>query len=100
ALEDNLRTSQDRRANYEKAQANLELLALEIDRLENKIRSLAELAINRQEPDYISGQIDQVAHSMLETEKTMNDLRFATDLAPMTEEAAELLRYPPVQVMN
>ena len=88
------------RENYEKARANLELLQLEVDRLENKIKSLAELAVNRQEPDFISGQIDQVAHSMLETEKTMNDLRFATDLAPLTEEAPELLRFPPVQVME
>ena len=59
----------DRLANYEKAKANHELVQLEIDRLENKIKSLAELSVNRQEPDFISGQVDQVAGSMLETEK-------------------------------
>ena len=75
ALEDNLQTSRDRLANLQRARDNFELVKLEIDRLENKIRSLSELAVNRQEPDYISGQVDQVAASMMETEKTMNELQ-------------------------
>jgi hypothetical protein len=49
------------------------------------------LAVNRQEPDYISGQVDQVASSMLETEKTMNELRFVTGLDSV-EEAPSLLQ--------
>ena len=93
-LEDNLQTCKDRLANYEKAQNNYELVGLEIDRLENKIRTLAELAVNRQEPDFISGQVDQVAGGMIETEKTMNDLQFATGLGPLDEEPPELLRQP------
>lgn len=100
ALEDNLQTSKDRLANYEKAQANHELVQLEIDRLENKIKSLAELSVNRQEPDFISSQVDLVAGSMLETEKTMNDLQFATGLAPLDEEVPELVQSPPVQVIR
>jgi DNA repair exonuclease SbcCD ATPase subunit len=80
ALEDNLQTSRDRLANLKRARDNFDLVKLEIDRLENKIRSLSELAVNRQEPDYISGQVDQVAASMLETEKTMNELQFVTGL--------------------
>lgn len=96
-LEDNLKTCQDRLANYEKAQDNHELVGLEIDRLENKIRSLAELAVNRQDPEFISGQVDQVAHSMLETEKTMNDLQFATGLGPVEDAAPELVQAKQVQ---
>ena len=80
ALEDNLQTSRDRLANLQRARDNFDLVKLEIDRLENKIRSLSELAVNRQEPDYISGQVDQVAASMMETEKTMNELQFVTGL--------------------
>jgi hypothetical protein len=98
-LEDSLQTSKDRMANYEKAQANHELVLLEIDRLENKIKSLAELSVNRQEPDFISAQVDQVTGSMLETEKTMNDLQFATGLAPIDEEVPELVQ-PPVQMVR
>ena len=89
-LEDNLQTSQDRLTNWQRARDNFELVKLEIDRLENKIRSLSEMAVNRQEPDYISGQVDQVAASMLETEKTMNELQFVTGLDTV-DEAPSLL---------
>jgi hypothetical protein len=95
-LEDNLQTSRDRLANYEKAESNHELVGLEIDRLENKISSLAELAVNRQEPDFIAGQVDAVAGSMLEMEKTMNDLQFATGISATDEDVPDLMR-PPVQ---
>ena len=46
------------------------------------------------------GQVDQVATSMVETEKTMNDLQFATGLAPVDEEVPELLASPPVQIVR
>ena len=62
------------------------------DQLENKIRSLSEMAINRQEPEFISNEVGHVASSMMETERTMNDLQFATGLAAVTEETPELLR--------
>ncbi|HWB09407.1 MAG TPA: hypothetical protein VG826_09295 [Pirellulales bacterium] len=93
-LEDNLQTCRNRLENYEKARQNFELVHLEIDRLENKIKSLSELAINRQEPDFISGQIDQVASSMLEAEKTMNDLQFATGLSAADEAVPSLMERP------
>ena len=90
-LEDNLQTSRDRLANLQRARDNFDMVKLEIDRLENKIQSLSELAVNRQEPDYISGQVDQVASSMMETEKTMNELRFVTGL-DTADEAPSLLQ--------
>lgn len=91
ALEDNVQTCRNRLANYDKARENFDLVHLEIDRLENKIKSLSELAINRQEPDFISGQIDQVASSMLDAEKTMNDLQFATGLSTADEAVPSLM---------
>ena len=81
----------DRLANLQRARDNFDLVKLEIDRLENKIQSLSEMAVNRQEPDYISGQVDQVATSMLETEKTMNELRFVTGLETV-DDTPELMR--------
>lgn len=94
-LEDNLRTSQDRARNYERARANHEFVELEIDRLENKIKSLAEVAVNRQEPEFVSAQVDQVASSMLETERTMNELQVFTGLTPTDDEAPPLLDMVP-----
>ncbi|MBI2824754.1 MAG: hypothetical protein HYX69_08715 [Planctomycetia bacterium] len=97
ALEDNLQTCNDRLANLRKAKQTYEILQLELERLENKIRSLSELAVNRQEPDFITGQVDQVASSMVETERTMNELQFATGLQSLHEEAPQLLQRPTVQ---
>jgi hypothetical protein len=90
-LTDNLATSQDRLRNYDHAQANYEFVELEIDRLENKIASLAEVAVNRQEPAFVSSQVDQVADSMLNTEKTMNDLQVFTGLEDLDDEVPVLL---------
>lgn len=90
-IEDNLQTCRDRLANYQKARANFEFIQLEINRLENKIQSLSELAVNRQEPDFVSGQVDQVATSMVQTEQAMNDLRFATGLGAVEESVPQLL---------
>ena len=92
ALQDNLETSLSRLANLQKARENHQLVELEIDRLENKIRSLAEMAVNRQEPEFVSSQVDSVASSMLDTERTMNELQFATGLNALDDKAPELLR--------
>ncbi len=92
-LEENLATSRTRLANYEKAQENAELMTLEIERLENTIQSLSELAINRQEPDFITEQINTVSDSMVQTEKTMGELQFVTGLnAQDDEQVPSLLR--------
>ncbi len=96
-LDDNLQTCRDRLLNYQKAKGNYELVLLEVDRLENKIRSLSELAVNRQEPDFVSTQVDQVAASMLQTERTMNELQFATGLATVDEQPPALLNRETVQ---
>lgn len=92
ALQDNLDTSRNRLANLTKAHENYELIGLEIDRLENKIRSLSEMAVNRQEPEFISSEVDHVASSMVDTERTMNELQFATGLNSFDNEPPELLR--------
>lgn len=92
ALQDNLQTSRNRLTNLTKAHENYELIGLEIDRLENKIRSLSEMAVNRQEPEFISSEVDHVASSMVDTERTMNELQFATGLNSIENEPPELLR--------
>ena len=99
ALEDNLETCRARLTNLQKARDNNELVQLEIDRLENKICSLSELAVNRQEPDFIVRQVDQVASSMVQTERTMNELQFATGLA-VDEEVPQLAQRSAAEVKS
>ncbi len=92
ALTDNLETSQTRLANFQKARDNLQLVELEIDRLENKIRAISEMAVNRQEPDFISGQVDEVAGSMVQTERTMSELDFLTGLDAADEAVPPMMQ--------
>lgn len=92
ALQDNLETNRQRLANWNKANENYQLIELELDRLENKIRSLSEMAINRQDPEFITSEVDHVASSLLDTERTMNELQFVTGLRPEESEAPSLLR--------
>lgn len=98
-VEDNLQTSQARLANYKKAEENHELMGLEISRLENTIHSLSELAVNRQEPEFVTSQVDQVASSVVQTERTMNELQFATGLAT-DEEVPRILERQTVPARN
>jgi len=95
ALADNLETSRTRLQNLTKAHQNHELIQLEIDRLSNKIQTLSEIAVNRQEPDFIAGEVDAVASSMLETERTMNELQFATGLPAEDHVVPDLMTRAP-----
>ncbi|MFO0892160.1 MAG: hypothetical protein U0790_23855, partial [Isosphaeraceae bacterium] len=80
ALQDNLDTCQARLANLQKARENSELIEAELARLESKISSITELAINRQDPQFVTSQVDQVASSLVRTEEAMKELQFATGL--------------------
>lgn len=94
ALKDNLKTTQERIANYERAETNYQFVNLELDRLENKIKALSEMAINRHDPDFISSQVDQVADSLIDTEKTMTELQHVTGLGTIDEEVPEMMSAP------
>jgi hypothetical protein len=98
ALEDNLETCRARLTNLHKARENSELVEAEIERLENKIRSITEMAINRQDPQFVSGQVDQVAESLVHTEETMNELRFATGLDPTDDATPSIIPRDPCSV--
>ncbi|QEH36726.1 hypothetical protein OJF2_53110 [Aquisphaera giovannonii] len=90
-LQDNLETCRARLANLEKAKENYELVDAEIGRLENKIQSITEMAINRQDAQFVAGQVDQVASSLVQTEQAMNDLQFATGLGPLDDAAPAIV---------
>ena len=99
-LAENLATCQERLANLKKAHDDLQLVELQIDQLENRIRSLSEMTFHRQEPEFISGQVEQVASSMVQTEQTMNELRFATGLETLSDEPPPLLHPVDAEVVK
>ncbi|MFH0901740.1 MAG: hypothetical protein V2A73_14015 [Pseudomonadota bacterium] len=85
ALKDSLATAELRLDNFEKANGNAEFVAIELNRIENKIQALAELAVNHQDPDYISGQVDSLARNFTETEQAIRDLNEIDGLADEIE---------------
>jgi hypothetical protein len=74
SLRDTLATQEVRLDNYRKAAANAGFVAVEIDRLEGKIQALSEMAVNRQDPDFISREVDSVAASMHHTEAAISEI--------------------------
>ena len=59
--------------------------------IEAKIQALTEAAVNRQDPDFLSGQIDAVSESMQTTEKTISELQQLTGLMDQMEEPPAIL---------
>jgi hypothetical protein len=78
SLTDSLATAQLRAENYSKAESNAEFVDIELDRIEQKIQALTEMAVSTEDPDYISSQVDSVADSMVATEKAIRDLNYIT----------------------
>ena len=77
--------------NYERAKKNAEFVSIELDRIEGKIQALAEMAVNRQDPDFLSSQVDSAAESMRQTEKAVSELQHLTGLADQLEEPPAIL---------
>ncbi len=90
-LEDNQRTCQLRLQNFEQARDSFELVKAEQQRLESRIRSLAEMGISRGDPAGFSTQVDNVAGSIAETEKTLEDLQFVTGFSAEDEAVPEII---------
>lgn len=89
-LLDNQATLKERMENYAQAKSNFLFIDLELDRVENKIKSISETSVNRRDPEYISGQIDSVANSMKDTERTMSDLQFISGLGELEDDIPQL----------
>jgi hypothetical protein len=91
SLQDSLATAELRLENYRKAEQNAHFVAVELDRIEQKIHALNEAAVNRQDPDFISSQVDSVAESMRQTEKAIGELQAITGLVEELEEPPAIL---------
>lgn len=94
SIQDNLETSKMRLRNFDLAKENYNFILLELDRLENKISSILEVSINRQDPDYILNEVDSISQSVQETERTIGELDFLTGLGVEDDHV------PPVLQMN
>ena len=91
SLTDNVSAQETRLANFQKALKNAEFVRIELDRIEAKIQALTEASINRQDPNFLSGEIDSVSESMKTTEKTISELQQLTGLMDQMEEPPAIL---------
>jgi hypothetical protein len=91
SLQDSVASGELRLDNYQRAKKNAEFVSLELDRIEGKIQALAEMAVNRQDPDFLSSQVDSAADSMRQTEKAVTELQHLTGLADQFEEPPAIL---------
>jgi hypothetical protein len=80
SLQDSLATAQLRRDNLTKAQGNAEFVAAELDRLENKIQAVTEMAVSHSDPDEMSSRIDAIAEGISQTEQTIRELQNITGM--------------------
>jgi len=91
SLQDSLAMGELRLDNFNRAKKNAEFVSLELDRIEGKIQALAEMAVNRQDPDFLSSQADSAAESMRQTEKAVSELQHLTGLGEQLEEPPPIL---------
>ena len=91
SLTDSVAAQELRLQNYERAQNNSEFVRVELDRIEAKIQVLAESSVNRQDPDFLSRQIDSVTESMQSTEKAISELQQITGLVDEMQEPPAIL---------
>lgn len=91
SLQDSLAMAELRLDNFARAKKNADFVSIELDRIEGKIQALAEMAVNRQDPDFLSSQVDSAAESMRQTEKAVSELQYLTGLADRLEEPPAIL---------
>lgn len=91
SLQDSVASAELRIDNFARAKKNAEFVSLELDRIEGKIQALAEIAVNRQDPDFISTQVDSAAESMRQTEKAVTELQHLTGMAEQLEQPPPIL---------
>ncbi len=91
SLQDSVAMGELRLDNFGRARKNAEFVSLELDRIEGKIQALAEMAVNRQDPDFLSSQVDSAADSMRQTEKAVSELQHLTGLADQFQDPPAIL---------
>jgi hypothetical protein len=100
SLQDSIASGELRLDNYSRAKKNADFVSIELDRLEGKIQALAEMAVNRQDPDFLSDQVDSAADSMRQTEKAVSELQHLTGLADQLEEPPAIMATDLRQVLR
>ncbi len=74
SYQERLTTSQARLDYHDRTLRDAEFLRVELDRVEEKILALSEMAVNQHDPNVLSAEIDAAASSMQATETSLSTL--------------------------
>jgi chemotaxis protein histidine kinase CheA len=81
SIDDSISTAELRKENIDKAKQNAEFVEAELDRLENKIHAVTEMAVGHTDPDEMSSRIDAISEGISQTEQTIRELQSITGVA-------------------
>lgn len=98
SITDSIATAELRLENYRRSERNAEFVDVELDRIEGKIQALSEMAINHQDPDYISSQVDSVAESVAHTEDAIREMHHITGMQEELGAAPDILDLEELEV--
>jgi hypothetical protein len=101
--QERLATTQSRLDYHDRTARDADFLRVELDRVEEKILALSEMAVNQHDPNVLSAEIDAAASSMQATESSLSTLSLGTPMttpgpapaildAPMSEASGPLAR--------
>lgn len=79
ALQDKLAILRQRLENYDHAKDNRDLLAIELDRIEQKVHAIGEMMLNSRNTGDIGAQVDGIAEGVSVTEEALRGL----DITPV-----------------
>jgi len=79
ALQDKLAILRQRLENYDRAKDNRDLLAIELDRIEQKVHAIGEMMLNSRNTGDIGAQVDGIAEGVSVTEEALRGL----DITPV-----------------
>ena len=91
SLQDSVQTAQARKDNIVKARGNAEFVSTEIERLENKIAAVTEMAVGETDPDQMSSRIDAISEGISQTEATIRELQKITGITDAAENTPSIL---------
>jgi hypothetical protein len=75
-------TAQARVDYHDRTEKDANFLAAELDRVEDKILALSEMAVNQHDPEVLSAEIDAAATSMQATESSLANIGISTISTP------------------
>lgn len=90
-LQDTRETIAARRDNLQRAKEREEFMSLELERIGAKLAGIAEVAMNRQDPEALTHDVDDVARSVEATEVAIGELQSFTGLTEADAVAPPIL---------